>query len=295
MLKISHSFRLASLPIAVGLFLVLLPLWGFSSGQQQETDPDVFVRTYRWGYRNQIYRLKMELPWDAFNYYADRNRFYGNYAIYTYEHPEYAYLEKVTQALVRKARANHLNNWQVIEFITAFVQQLEYVTEIGEYPKFPIETLAAKGGDCEDTSILLAAMLRTLGYDVMLVNPPGHMGVALACKDCDGNAYQVNGRRYFYIETTAMGFQIGEIPKEYRATKDKLYPLNEPLDKLWVLSGQAHQSASGNSGYYIQENDATSLARGKGGDCVMTTRRVRSVTVNGETHTSSSIIRWIQE
>lgn len=42
-------------------------------------------------------------------------------------------------------------------------QLSQYTAEIEETPRFPLETLLAGGGDCEDTSILFASMVRAAG------------------------------------------------------------------------------------------------------------------------------------
>ena len=63
----------------------------------------------------------------------------------------------------------------------AFVQSLPYVSDsvssgYDEYPRFPFETLYHGGGDCEDSSILLASILYDMGYGVALIELPGHIG-----------------------------------------------------------------------------------------------------------------------
>lgn len=48
-----------------------------------------------------------------------------------------------------------------------FVTQLnEYVADIGETPRFPLETLLLGGGDCEDSAILLASILYAMPTDL---------------------------------------------------------------------------------------------------------------------------------
>ncbi len=44
-----------------------------------------------------------------------------------------------------------------------------------EWPRYPIETLATGYGDCEDTAILFASLIRTFGYGARLAEVPGHM------------------------------------------------------------------------------------------------------------------------
>jgi transglutaminase-like putative cysteine protease len=48
-----------------------------------------------------------------------------------------------------------------------FVTQLnDYVADIGETPRFPLETLLLGGGDCEDSAILLASILYAMPTDL---------------------------------------------------------------------------------------------------------------------------------
>ncbi len=49
--------------------------------------------------------------------------------------------------------------WQIVSQLTS------YSTEATETPRFPLETLLAGGGDCEDTAILVASMLKAAPVD----------------------------------------------------------------------------------------------------------------------------------
>lgn len=102
-----------------------------------------------------------------------------------------------------------------------FVQSIPYVTDkIGtgydEYPKYPLEILYERAGDCEDSSILLASLYKQLGYECVLLHFDGHMAVGVACPEAQGAYYEENGVRYYYIETTAPGWKVGEIPKDVK-------------------------------------------------------------------------------
>ncbi|MGO0121888.1 stalk domain-containing protein [Desulfothermobacter acidiphilus] len=106
-----------------------------------------------------------------------------------------------------------------VEFIAAFVQgAIPYVMDKGNYPKYPVETLV-EGGVCIDKSILFAALLRELGYRVALLvfeGNPGHMAVGVDCPGAWGSYYLKDGVRYFYLETTAPGWSLGDIPPAHR-------------------------------------------------------------------------------
>jgi len=86
-----------------------------------------------------------------------------------------------------------------------------------EYIKYPAETLVDGGGDCEDTSILLASLLQAPPYDrdCVLVHPTNHMGVGVASEEAGGTFYGRDGRRYFYVETTEPGWRLGALPEAY--------------------------------------------------------------------------------
>jgi hypothetical protein len=107
-----------------------------------------------------------------------------------------------------------------VEFIIDFVQRLPYVSDIvstgfDDYTKFSIETLTELGGDCEDTSIMLAGLLQSppFGYDMVLIQPPEHMGVGIYGSDLYGSYWEEGGRDYYYIETTGEGWGIGDFPE----------------------------------------------------------------------------------
>lgn len=62
---------------------------------------------------------------------------------------------------------------------------------------YPYETLYHFKGVCSDKSILLAYLLKNLGYDVVLFEFPGHMAVGVKTS---GNGFRNTG--YAFIETT---------------------------------------------------------------------------------------------
>lgn len=87
-----------------------------------------------------------------------------------------------------------------------------YSYDIGEYPRWSLETLTRGGGDCEDTAILLAEILRSSKYtqdwDIKFVyfdayNPTKPQGVNHVSVVID------TGENYFVIETTANTLEGG--------------------------------------------------------------------------------------
>jgi hypothetical protein len=107
---------------------------------------------------------------------------------------------------------NNLDDDEYLELITVFVQSIPYSegnTPIS--PKFPIETIVDGEGDCDDKSILLAALLAREGYDVVLFyfEKENHMAVGIRCPQW---SYKDTG--YAFIETTGInlvGFETEEL------------------------------------------------------------------------------------
>jgi len=119
--------------------------------------------------------------------------------------------------------------------VLAFVQQcIVYTKDLSpegeeiEYPKYPIESLVEETGDCEDHAILAAAVLKRMGFDVALLFCPGHAALGVAGAEGLPGTYiedRRTGIKYFYAETTAEGWEIGEVPQELRDEEFIILPI----------------------------------------------------------------------
>lgn len=117
------------------------------------------------------------------------------------------------------ALEDNLTEEEKINLVITFVQSLLYTvdsvtTSFDEYPRYPLETLIDNGGDCEDTSILTASLLKSMNYDIILIAPPGHMALGVNIDAC-GSSWRYEGERYYYLETTGEGWEIGEYPDDF--------------------------------------------------------------------------------
>ncbi len=140
-------------------------------------------------------------------------------------------LDQVVRRINEAAIRYGFSEEEKIEFTIAFIQFLPYVPDkvsarADEYPKYPAETLITNEGDCEDTSILAAALLRKMGYKVALLflSHEKHAAVGVA-GPFYGSYYEVDGVKYFYLETTGEGYRIGEIPSDFTDTRAYVYPV----------------------------------------------------------------------
>ena len=141
-----------------------------------------------------------------------------------------SYVREVANYLVRVSTESSLQPYDLLSNMLAFSQSLPYTpdsvtTGFDEYPRFPIETLAADGGDCEDTAILFATLVQLAGHGAVLLAPPSHMAVGVAGTDLPGTFYEFEQRKYYFAETTGIGFEIGQLPSEYSGSQVQIFSI----------------------------------------------------------------------
>jgi uncharacterized membrane-anchored protein YhcB (DUF1043 family) len=179
----------------------------------------VIQRNYTWTYEDQTYSLSLVVPEPMYEYYSTKERYetsdYRGYILHPYDDE---YIEVLIMEFDKIAALNNLTTIEEVEVVTSFVQNLHYLTDdttgFDEYPKFPVESLVDKGGDCEDTSILLSHMLEAMDIDTALLTLPGHMAVGVEV-NASGAHWDVGNTTYYYLETTVAGWEIGSIPIEH--------------------------------------------------------------------------------
>jgi len=167
-------------------------------------------RTWKWS---------LSLSHDLYDYMSQfpRTSSYDDWSEYTVD----PLVSSLATGLKEAAENEGYDSYQTVSFILSFVQSLPYTeddvtTGADDYPRYPIETLVDGGGDCEDTSFLFAGIIKELNYGVCLVNPPGHVAVGiLGSETLPGIYYELDGKRYYYCETTGSGWEIGDCPDEY--------------------------------------------------------------------------------
>ena len=194
------------------------------------------IQNYHWTYQLTPWDWYLTIPLALYFEYTERPRpSSAEYFIELARDPnDDSYINKMVQQMNDAAVQQNYNEAQKLNFIIAFVQNLPYTrdsvtTPYDEHPRYPVETLFDRGGDCEDTSILLAALLDSMGYDVallMLYNAePRHMAVGVSATGIYGSYYEYGGARYYYLETVGEGWQIGQIPPSITNTIAHIYPL----------------------------------------------------------------------
>ena len=115
----------------------------------------------------------------------------------------------------------------------SYVQAIQYMydkdsTGQKDFPKYPFETLYDLSGDCEDSSILLAAILRELNFSICLIVYDDHVAVGVkGADDLPGTYFNVDDVKYYYVESTGQGWEVGNIPDDYKDKKAKIIKITQ--------------------------------------------------------------------
>ena len=212
-----------------------------------------YNNTYDWTYENKSFSYSLTVDSDYYKKMTssgiDRT---GSISIDRYTTGEgevvavkdYIVVDSHIQALADSLKAKYKEAFgtdptedDYVKFAAAFVQKCikydynEYDSG-KEYWRYPLETLCNKKGDCEDTSILLAALIDAGGYEAGILLLPGHAMCAVTAATLVGGPYEnirnspVYGKDFYPIETTADTTEdgvIGVITDQYKDVYMHLY------------------------------------------------------------------------
>ncbi len=214
----------------------------------------VLTKTYTWKYGLSEWTWELKIYQSSYDYYKRLPRPpTRNYSVYVTHPSDDQYINKLAEKIRDVGKEAGYSEFDTVSLTAAFVQSLEYTSDsvttgFDEYPRYPVETLVDGGGDCEDTAILTAALIKALGYEVILIRfgdfPDGtsHLGVGISCNEkTPGTRWEYQGRHYYYLETTGSGWGIGELPEQYRGRLARVFPLNP----VAILTHSVETSAKG--------------------------------------------------
>lgn len=187
------------------------------------SDPGDFSRHYQWQYGGQTWYWNVSIP--KWLYYEYRQRPRGpwgsrDYDEYVLDQLDDDYMRSLGQIIQDAMGGDY---YATVECAFNFVQAaIVYVPDPSgfEYPRYPIESLVDEIGDCEDTAILYASLVRTLGYgalisavdtdgdgkaDHMVALVPVHESYlsSVSCgQGCSPSFWEYGGQLYALAETT---------------------------------------------------------------------------------------------
>jgi hypothetical protein len=201
-------------------------------GYSIEVCPIPSSRTYSWLFDGQSFQVLLDIS--AKDYYDYKSSPVSRGYLSDIQKASFiTYQDPIVMDLANRlsviADGRGYSALEKANLILSFVTHIKYSFDNesagrDEYWRFPVETLYDENGDCEDTSILYASLMEALGYDAILVEPPGHLAVGLACPGAHGTYYSFESKEYFICETTGENYywSVGEMPPSYRGVSPDL-------------------------------------------------------------------------
>ena len=188
-----------------------------------------YLKSFKWSYMFDDYQFSYNFDPKRYSYYVGQSHKISNYRDYlnfvTVDEPALIDIANILHNISLEKDFDQLHQ---IDFLISFSQSLKYSEDnitagVGEYPRYPIETLVEQTGDCEDTSALLISLVEILGFNASIILIPdawegyGHAAVGINVTGATGVHYILNEGEsneisYYYAETTAPGWRLGEMP-----------------------------------------------------------------------------------
>ena len=200
------------------------------------TEVDTFDSLFLWESHGTDWKWEVAIPKPLYQNYT--NQTYrppytsGDWHKYVVDPDDDAYIESLSANLLAAISDYYSDNTSLyygfLQFVLHFVEAAipyRYDTNdwaMDEWPRYPVETLVERMGDCEDTAILFASIVRPYVQSVHLIILPGHCAAAVPVDwsyieqaDFTVGYYEYDGMYFVMVETTGdppYGWLIGELP-----------------------------------------------------------------------------------
>jgi hypothetical protein len=136
-------------------------------------------------------------------------------------------VERLAREIIAFSNRSRLTMFDEVQTALGFVQnsniayaldeECEETGRAPEYFRLPVETLFDRRGDCDCKAILAAALMRRLGYPVLLILDYEHEHAALAVggvpelgEAAEALTFEHDGARFYFCETTGDGWEVGQ-------------------------------------------------------------------------------------
>jgi len=225
-------------------------LWiEISIAQDSTPDTRVISKTYNWKYDEKDWEVSIDIPTKTYEDYANssvdripQGQIHSSDAMARFVTSDERVIVDLAEKLSLLAKTKNYDSIETINFILSFVQDQDICryTEDNEtkgqreYWRFPVETLVENQGDCEDSSVLFASIMDSLGYDVALLfytweedgESLGHLATGIHLDGDHGHYVEdIFGKKYFYCETTNPTFRLGVLPHDIKGDPDTIVPV----------------------------------------------------------------------
>lgn len=189
---------------------------------------DRFRKTLKWDYDGQPFTLNLELNKNYISYFDEYPQ--TDLELYFRQPIGYHVEYYVCSALSKYIQDRGLKGEAAVDFLLgfcqkAFVYEDDAKTVRGEHANFCEETLASEKSDCEDRTVLLAALVRSiLRYNVVGLEFENHVSLAVEIPGATrtaGTMYQFNGANYISCDPSYIGGKVGDVQPDYKAQAPK--------------------------------------------------------------------------
>lgn len=194
------------------------------TGQTYPSDTETSTsRRFEWSALGGEWWYELDILDSVIEYYENRYGQSRNYDMYVSDPYGDEYISNIAEEFERLGKKHELSRREIVNLAVSFVQSMKYTEDdvtspFDQYTYFPVECLTERGGDCEDSVVLLAAILREFGYGCILlympdVEPEAHMALGVkGDSSVTGTYYTLNNTRYYYVETTGKTRGVGDMP-----------------------------------------------------------------------------------
>jgi hypothetical protein len=116
-----------------------------------------------------------------------------------------------------------------VSFVISFVQNMKYERPGGVLDLLaPLGSLAKQYGDSDTKAILLYVLLERMGIDCAMMWSHKYKHALLGINISTRGEYKkLNGKKYYFLETTYPGWSIGKLPPDF---KNKSYWIIDEID-----------------------------------------------------------------
>lgn len=220
--------------------ITVLLFWSVIVSAQSVSPQEGYYKVkYSWKYEGIKWSFSVGIPENVYDFYRERTHYNDDLMHYVLSDYDREYIREIVQSFRAGGEKWGLSELDNVFNVVSFIQSLKYVSDLSsrgedEYVRYPIETLVDGIGDCEDVVLLAASILHEMGHSVLLVMLPEHLALAVRYeKDFPGAYFEYEGGKYYYLEMTNVGWDLGQIPPQYENQNATLIPLvNRPLVRI---------------------------------------------------------------
>lgn len=198
-----------------------------------------FPLQFAWNFKDREWTWNIAIPKEDHDHFAALSRPTGILGLAGMANAsrDDAIIADLAGTIRDAAQAAGYSEYDTVSFALSFVQSMRYTPDtVGQgtdnYAQYPLETLVRQGGDCEDTSLLGAAILDALGHRTALLifrqvtgYSGGHAALGVSGADLVGTFYGRGATPYYYAEMTSTGYPLGTIPDMVRGHEPLVIPV----------------------------------------------------------------------